>query len=591
MIKIMVVEKTNCNCISYTESIENERYQVFRVEDAREAIPRFLALQPDLVLVDICSDWKIKIPICQQIANLRHARYVPILLLVNEEAPEFLHRRLDTGPDDYIRKPVSQLILSVRINSALRFKAMYETQYQQRLELEQYQNHIEMEQRLAASLYEKIITNDFHNTPVLDYLVSPMAMFNGDLLLSGRSPSGKLNIMLGDFTGHGMAASIGVGPTADIFYGMTAKGFEISEIASEINRKLHKILPVEVFLASSIVSYEPNENIISICTGGLPEHYLYNVKTGVLRTISSTNLPLGIVSSESYKFQIQNFDVGRNDRLYLFSDGVIEAKNGMGQQFGLEGVRGCLENPQENLVETTSTMLRNAESPNVRNTSFIKDIPDRSFCQRIRRVLDDYRDGALQQDDITVAEIRFDQAEFLVKNNESAGSGKVLSKPMRWKVAMEFHADVLKSQNPVPLMINMLMEIQGLSEHREVIFTVVTELFVNALDHGLLLLDSNIKSTTEGFLEYFDIREKRLEALEEGLIKIEFDHYGNQDSGRLEISIEDSGPGFSEDKINDKPVGENTYSGRGIQLIKKLCESVDYYGCRNSAKAVYVWSR
>jgi two-component sensor histidine kinase len=44
------------------------------------------------------------------------------------------------------------------------------------------------------------------------------------------------------------------------------------------------------------------------------------------------------------------------------------------------------------------------------------------------------------------------------------------------------------------------MEIQGLIEHRESIFLIVTELFANALEHGLLGLDSKMKQSADGFM-------------------------------------------------------------------------------------------
>ena len=56
--------------------------------------------------------------------------------------------------------------------------------------------------------------------------------------------------MVGDFTGHGLPAAVGAIPVADVFYGMATKGFSISAIVEEINRKLKAVLPTEVFFAA-----------------------------------------------------------------------------------------------------------------------------------------------------------------------------------------------------------------------------------------------------------------------------------------------------------------------------------------------------
>ena len=44
--------------------------------------------------------------------------------------------------------------------------------------------------------------------------LSPATTFNGDILLTAYPPSGHLHVLLGDFTGHGLSATIGALPAA-----------------------------------------------------------------------------------------------------------------------------------------------------------------------------------------------------------------------------------------------------------------------------------------------------------------------------------------------------------------------------------------
>lgn len=587
--KIMVVESRNQELSVITPPLEESGYQVVEFNSCTDVVEQFQLEKPDLVLVDTTVPGERGWDICRQLADSRGDQYAPIFCLTAEESGDDRYYWVDVGADDYITKPVNAELLVARIGMALHSKQLYKGLYQHRCEINQYRNWIETEQSMAASLYSKMISANFYRPPNLDYLISPKALFNGDLLLSGKSPSGELVVMLGDFTGHGLAASIGVGPTAEIFYGMTAKGFGIREIVCEINRKLHKILPVEVFLAACIVSFHPDRSTINVCTGGLPDHYLYNIESGALRIIASANLPLGIVSSESYQLQIQRFDVRSHDRLYLFTDGVIEAKNPAGVQFGLEGVRRCF--PKAQAPDQSPNVSKQARGGLSEGSDSLpsKAFQQGGFCQRIQEELDAYRNGVSQQDDITIAEVRCDAESVLGGHDSQNANRKSAAAPMHWKVAMEFQADVLRNHAPIPLMINTLMEIQGLYSHREKIFTIVTELFVNALDHGLLQLDSEIKSTAEGFLRYFDLREKRLQALKEGSIKVEFTHAGDEAGGCLEIIVEDSGAGFPAATGENSAAGETAFWGRGIHLVSSLCRSVEYLGAGNKVRAEFVW--
>ncbi len=155
---------------------------------------------------------------------------------------------------------------------------------------------------------------------------------------------------------------------------------------------------------------------------------------------------------------------------------------------------------------------------------------------------------------------------------------------------MEFDASTLRLVNPVPTIIHNLMEIQNLQDFREPLFLIVTELFSNALDHGLLLLDSKMKETSDGMISYFEERERRLANLTKGFIKITCHHAPTDNGGRLVIEVEDSGPGFHEDDaVSDLDNNEKVY-GRGVALVKKLCRSLDYLGNGNRVKAVYDWN-
>jgi hypothetical protein len=52
----------------------------------------------------------------------------------------------------------------------------------------------------------------------------------------------------------------------------------------------------------------------------------------------------------------------------------------------------------------------------------------------------------------------------------------------------------------------------------------LAELYSNALEHGLLHLDSVLKNSAQGFAKYYALRHERLNALEEGYIRFDIKH-------------------------------------------------------------------
>ena len=141
----------------------------------------------------------------------------------------------------------------------------------------------------------------------------------------------------------------------------------------------------------------------------------------------------------------------------------------------------------------------------------------------------------------------------------------------------------------MPLLVDTLVNLQELQEHRQALFTILSELLNNALDHGLLGLDSKIKDSPEGFVRYFQERQEKLSKLQEGNILISFSAKKEVRHGRLHIQIEDNGPGFDFEawtpRFNEGPV----YSGRGLSLVQGLCESLHFEGNGNIVCAIFRW--
>jgi len=554
--KILVADDSRLQRLMLVNIFEQGGYDVVTAEDGEHAVQVFEAEKPDLLVFDIFMPKMDGVEAVSAIHQILESEYVPVIFITGGDNDESLQRCMQIGADDFVHKPFNPLILQAKVKSLLRVKQLYQQQYIQKQKLLEYQHQSEQEQEIAATLYKNIVHAGFYDTPEVKYLLSPMALFNGDILLVAKNPGNQLYVLLGDFTGHGLAASVGAGPAAEIFYGMTEKGFGIIEILAEINRKMHKLLPTNMFLAATIIVLFPDTESITLVACGLPDHYLFNHETKQLKTVASKNLPLGII--ESFDAEVETIAVKSNDFLYLFTDGVIEAENSKGEQFDSPSVIHCIENNQNGYDAVLSAL-----SEHTKNMG--------------------------QMDDITFVALNCNVQDAQWMRSDEVKVHKTLV-ALSWKSNMEFHISTLQHINPVPIVINSIMEVQGLIEHRESIFLIVTELFANALEHGLLELDSTVKQTTDGFMQFYTAREERLANLQEGFIKISFNHQPTDKGGELVIKVQDSGHGFDfSNNILSLDENEQNY-GRGISLVQKLCKEIVYSGNGNRVKAVFEWA-
>jgi hypothetical protein len=139
------------------------------------------------------------------------------------------------------------------------------------------------------------------------------------------------------------------------------------------------------------------------------------------------------------------------------------------------------------------------------------------------------------------------------------------------------------------MLLNILLQVPRLKPFGSQLYTVLTELYNNALEHGILRLDSAIKDSAEGFSRYYQQREKALDELKDAQLDIYLSYQGDALGGQLEIQLQDSGAGFGDRHDHEPdPVAKN-YSGRGIQLVEAICHSVQYIAPGNQVVAIFSW--
>ena len=104
---------------------------------------------------------------------------------------------------------------------------------------------------------------------------------------------------------------------------------------------------------------------------------------------------------------------------------------------------------------------------------------------------------------------------------------------------------------------------------------LISELVTNAIDHGVLELDSRLKESEKGFKEFYNARARRLELITDGWISVDAEYIN---AGTLRISVQDSGAGFDyRNAVTECSTDERLY-GRGLAIIRSLCKSMLHIG-------------
>ncbi|MGK0248602.1 MAG: DNA-binding response OmpR family regulator [Oleispira sp.] len=568
-IKILIADDNASDRVLLSKIISRQGHEVIQAENGRQAIECYLKDAPDIILMDVIMpelDGKVA---AKEIKRIAGEDLIPIIFLTSLIDAQSLADCLEAGGDDFLTKPYNPIILKAKIDAFVRMRKMHGTLQRQRDTIAENNQHMLQEQHVAKAVFDNVAHSGCLDAANIKYMLSPLAVFNGDVLLAARKPSGGMHILLGDFTGHGLPAAIGAMPVAEIFYGMTAKGFGLNNILREINSRLKSILPVGFFCCAAVVDLSFTKRSISMWMGGAPDCYLLSEQGTKLKLIGSKHLPLGVLSNAQFDDEMTDHVMDVEDRLFMWSDGIVEARDSSGNMFGEERLQAV----------------------------FNKGISPELLFESVKQSVSAFVGDTEKDDDTTIIELKMVDLVELEESALVSAHGAVTA-PSNWRMDYELGVDSLKNINPLPLVMHIMMEVPALREMGGQLFTVASELFSNALEHGILKLDSALKSSPMGFSEFYTLREQRLDELKSGFIKIKMSNISECGySGVFTLSIEDSGEGFqypeefnqSTLKINSLAQAHKKFSGRGIPLIYSLCNSLEYEGCGNKAIAEIHW--
>jgi CheY-like chemotaxis protein len=555
---LLIAEDSAADRLLLSTIVRRQGHQVLTAANGAEAVDLFRRQQPDLVLMDAMMPVMDGFEAARQIKALAGETLVPIIFLTSLTESEALARCLEAGGDDFLAKPYNQVILAAKIKAMDRLRRLQATVLQQRDLIAKHHDYLLNEQRVAKAVFDKVAHSGCLSASNIRYLQSPYALFNGDLLLAAYTPAGDMHVLLGDFTGHGLPAAVGAMPLAEVFYGMTAKGYGLAETLREMNAKLKRILPVDMFCCATLLCLSFQRRSVEVWNGGMPDGYLHRIATGEREPLTARHLPLGVLSPQAFDDRTEVHSMTVGDRVFLLSDGVIDTSDANDQLFGVERLQQVFAANRE---------------------------PDRLF-EDIEQALRDFRGEA--RDDVSMVEVSLLQSAR-VKPSVPVYSDSGQSCPLDWSVSFEFRGATLKRFNPLPYLLQLLLEVHGLRAQSGALYSVLAELYSNALEHGVLGLDSSLKRDAAGFARYYQQRNDRLEALQDGFVRVHLQVQPQGEGGCLVIRVEDSGKGFDVARVMERPLDGVRLSGRGVSLVRQLGRNASWSDEGRSARVEFSW--
>lgn len=240
------------------------------------------------------------------------------------------------------------------------------------LEAERYKEDLKIAQRVQESL----LPTDFLLSDKYDIsgFSQPAYEVGGDYY-DIHYIDKKIILMIADVSGKGTTAAFHMAQMKGIFHTLA----QIADVTAEhffiyANNALSRCLAKNTFITATLVMIDTEGHQIELIRAGHCPALYYSQNVGKCIYLKAGGIGLGIIRSQKFEnfIQKENFIYGMGHLLLLYTDGLVEARNAQGEEFGEDKLERIL---QDNHHKTTTeiTKIIKEEVANFRHETPIFD--------------------------------------------------------------------------------------------------------------------------------------------------------------------------------------------------------------------------
>ena len=223
--------------------------------------------------------------------------------------------------------------------------------------------HLEREITMVVNMRYHLMPDKypmFPDLPEVDIYADQigLAQVGGDFFDYFRIDRDHIGIVIADIFDGGNAAALYMAIFKLYLAGELSMGFTAAEIIGVVNNRLARSNEDNLSLSAWYGVYEISTGKITAVNAG-HESPLIQTKNGISHPENEVmSYPLAVM--EGIKYQSYEFSLEPGERLLLFTDGAIEAKNSSGEAFSEEHMKKVLADCTDENADTVVGALQDA---------------------------------------------------------------------------------------------------------------------------------------------------------------------------------------------------------------------------------------
>ena len=234
---------------------------------------------------------------------------------------------------------------------------------------------LQSEVNLAASLQKVMMASPNIDLPGLHGQAKMMTSseVGGDYYDYYEFDGAESIVLVGDVSGHGVAAGTMVSAAKAGVSSLIHKGISNpSDILSGLNETMLETAQQELLMTMACIQLDAKTGVAKFANAGHVLPYRRQKESRQWEMIEASGMPLGM--SLEADFQSSEFQLDVGDRLFLFTDGLVEEESPFGEAFGYERLEMILDTYGDAEPEVIFEQLLVVLKAHTGRTEFTDDI-------------------------------------------------------------------------------------------------------------------------------------------------------------------------------------------------------------------------
>jgi len=329
--RILVVDDEPINLQVLSNQLLLEKHRVILATNGEDAIKLIAENPPDMVVLDIMMPCMSGLEVCRRLRETYSLHELPVLMLTAKNQLNDIIAGFEAGANDYLAKPFDKRELIARVNTLLSLRDAIEKNNS----LLVMQKELEIAKRILQSILPD-------GPPVMKKLAIytrylPMDRVGGDFFDFHVLDEDRIGVFTADVSGHGVPSAI-IAAMLKVAFSLQKS---IAREPDELLREINHILRGKFGKSFITAIYAYIDMVAGTLSGSNAGHFpivIHRKQDGTIHEFMPKGWAIGIRGEPM--LTREEFALAAGDRIVLFTDGIIEARNKAGDLFGYETFLG-----------------------------------------------------------------------------------------------------------------------------------------------------------------------------------------------------------------------------------------------------------